>query len=262
MEQKIISFAFDFATALLVLVAGLVIIKYVSKWVKKLILNSRMDNTLKPFINSVISVSLKVILGVTVVSILGIDTSSFIALLASFGFAIGLAFQGSLSNFAGGILLLTVKPFKIGDYVEVNGLGGTVDSIRILYTSLVTIDNKMVFIPNGELANSNMINYTAKQTRRVDLKFTVDYKTDHETVMEILSKIANKHSLVKQDPEPFIRMFEHSESSIVYVFRVWVDLENYWPVYYDMIEMVKQEFDKKQISIPYPQMDVHIKNDN
>jgi small conductance mechanosensitive channel len=260
LEEKIISFLIDLGIALVVLAVGIIIIKYLKDILTVIISKTKMDNTLKPFIVSIIGVVLKIILAMVVISIVGIDTSSLIALLASAGFAIGLAFQGSLSNFAGGILLLTVRPFKIGDYVEVNGLAGTVEAIQILYTSLVTPDNKVVFIPNGALANSNMTNYSAKELRRVDLKFSVDYNSDAELVLETLEKVSTKHPLVKKDPLPLIRMFEHGDSSLIYVVRVWTDTANYWPVYYDITEKVKEQFDKKGISIPYPQMDINIKS--
>ena len=260
LEEKLYDFLINLGFGLLVLIIGLIVIKYLKDILTALISKSKLDVTLKPFIVSLTGVVLKLILIMIVISILGIDASSFIALLASFGFAIGLAFQGSLSNFAGGILLLTVRPFKVGDYVEVNGLAGVVEAIQILYTSLVTPDNKVVFIPNGALANSNMINYSAKELRRIDLRFSVDYKADHDLVVDTLEKIAKKHPMVKKDPQPLVRMFEHGTNSIIYNFRVWVDNANYWPVYYDMNEKVKEEFDKLGISIPYPQMDVHIKS--
>ena len=262
LEDKIYEGLINLGFGLLVLIVGLVIIKYLKDILTAIISKSKIDKTLKPFIVSLTGVGLKVILILIVIAILGIDTSSFIALLASFGFAIGLAFQGSLSNFAGGILLLTVRPFKVGDYVEVNSLAGVVEAIQILYTSLVTPDNKVVFIPNGALANSNMINYSAKELRRIDLKFSVDYKSNTDLVIETLEKIARKHPMVKKDPQPLVRMFEHANNAIIYNFRIWVDNPNYWPVYYDMIEKVKEEFDKLGISIPYPQMDVHIKTGN
>lgn len=198
MKEKLIDMLFDLGFAILVLIGGLIFIKYMKNFLKKIIFNSKIDETLKPFVTSLVDVALKVFLTLIIISILGIDTSSFIAVLASAGFAIGLAFQGSLSNFAGGVLLLTVRPFKVGDYVEVNSLAGTVEAIGILYTSLVTVDNKVVYIPNGQLANSNMINYSAKSARRIDMKFSVSYENNHDAVVDILTKIASKHTLIKK----------------------------------------------------------------
>jgi small conductance mechanosensitive channel len=246
------------ALAILTLVIGLSVIKRFSKFLEKQIRKSHLDDTLKPFISSFVSTSLKVLLVISVVKILGIDTTSFVAVLASAGLAIGLAFQGTLSNFAGGVLLLTLRPFKVGDYIEANGYSGTVESIQVLYTNIVTVDNKVIYVPNGNLSNASIVNYSVKDTRRVDLKFGVGYESDTKCVQEVLKEIVAAHALVLKDPEPFVRMSEHGDSAIVFTVRIWVNAGDYWSVYFDLIENVKQRFTEEEISIPYPQMDVHI----
>lgn len=248
----------NIAFAIVVLVVGLLIIKLVNKKVGKLVDKKKIDPTLRPFIKSLISVALKVLLIVSIISILGIETTSFVALFGAAGLAVGLAFQGSLSNFAGGVLLIVTKPFRVGDFVEADGYSGTVEAIQILYTELVTPDNKVIRIPNGSLSNQSIINYSEKEVRRVDFKFGVGYETESKKVIGVLTEIAADHPLVLTEPNPFIRMSEHADSAVVYTVRVWAKAENYWTVYFDVIEKVKQRFDEENLNIPYPQMDVHI----
>ncbi len=244
--------------ALLVWVIGLFFIGYVEKLVVKLIDRKGLDETLKPFVKSLVGIGLKLLLVVAVIGILGIDTTSFVALFGAAGLAVGLAFQGSLSNFAGGVLILVTRPFKVGDYIETAGFAGTVESVRILYTDLVTPDNKVVRIPNGNLSNTSMVNYSEKETRRVDYKFGVGYDTDTTKVIETLTDVAKGHPLVLKDPDVFVRISEHGDSAVFYTVRVWVKSGDYWQVYFDIIEQVKHRFDAAQIPIPYPQMDVHV----
>lgn len=248
--------------AILVFIIGWFVIKWSVKRLKTIIKKSRMDNSLKPFIISLTDAALKVFLVVTVISILGVQTSSFVAVLASAGLAIGLAFQGSLSNFAGGVLLLTTKPFGVGDYIEVTGFSGTVQAIKILYTEIVTPDNKVIFIPNGNLSNSSIVNYSKKDKRRVDLKFGVSFDADYSKVVGALNEVIEKQPLVLKDPVPFVRMTEHGTNSIIYTIRVWVESKDYWDVYFNITEEVKKSFDEKNIAIPYSQMDVYIKDNH
>lgn len=246
--------------AIVVLIVGLLIIRWVTKKVDRIIDKKELDATLKPFIKSVISVVLKGLLVVAIISILGIETTSFVALFGAAGLAVGLAFQGSLSNFAGGVLILVTKPFKVGDYVEANGYSGTVEAIQILYTDLVTVDNKVIRIPNGSLSNASITNYSEKDTRRVDFQFGAGYEADPAKVIRVLSDIVANHPQALKEPEPFVRMSEHGDSAVIYTVRVWVKAADYWAVHFDVIEKVKQRFDEEGLSIPYPQMDVHVNN--
>lgn len=246
--------------AILTLIVGLSLIKVFNRLLTKQVEKSKMDESLKPFLLSVLSVGMKILLVIVVISILGIPTASFVAVLGAGSLAIGLAFQGALSNLAGGVLLLTMRPFKVGDYIEGSGYSGTVKAIQILYTELITPDNKMIYIPNGTLSNAGIVNYSVHDTRRIDFTFGVGYETDTHHVLSVLERIVNSHELVMADPEPFIRLSAHGDSAVEYVARVWVKSEDYWTVHFDVLQEVKQSFDQEGISIPYPQMDIHMNN--
>lgn len=244
--------------AILTLVIGWSVIKGAVRLAGNQIEKSKLDESLKPFLISVVSVALKVMLVITVISILGIPVASFVAILGATGLAIGLAFQGALSNLAGGVLLLTMRPFKVGDYIEGGGYSGTVKAIQILYTELITPDNRMIYVPNGNLSNAGIVNYSVHDTRRVDFTFGVGYEADNKHVRETLSEVIHAHDLILKDPEPFIRLSAHGDSAVDYVVRVWVKAEDYWTVHFDIMESVKTRFDQEGISIPYPQMDIHM----
>ncbi|GAB2492084.1 mechanosensitive ion channel [Alkalibacterium psychrotolerans] len=244
--------------AILTLVIGWSVIKGAVRLSGNQIEKSKLDESLKPFLISVVSVALKLMLVITVISILGIPVASFVAILGAAGLAIGLAFQGALSNLAGGVLLLTMRPFKVGDYIEGGGYSGTVKAIQILYTELITPDNRMIYVPNGNLSNAGIVNYSVHDTRRVDFTFGVGYEADNKHVRETLSEVIHAHDLILKDPEPFIRLSAHGDSAVDYVVRVWVKAEDYWTVHFDIMESVKTRFDQEGISIPYPQMDIHM----
>ena len=246
--------------AILTLIIGLSLIKVFNRLLTKQVEKSKMDESLKPFILSVFSVVMKILLIIVVIGILGIPTASFVAVIGAGSLAIGLAFQGALSNLAGGVLLLTMRPFKVGDYIEGSGYSGTVKAIQILYTELITPDNKMIYIPNGTLSNAGIVNYSVHDTRRVDFTFGVGYETDTQHVLNVLEGILNNHELVMSDPEPFIRLSAHGDSAVEYVARVWVKSEDFWTVHFDVLQEVKKSFDQEGISIPYPQMDIHMES--
>ncbi|MDZ7835496.1 MAG: mechanosensitive ion channel [Alkalibacterium sp.] len=256
--EFIVELAKPIALALVTLIVGWGVINALVNLIKRQIGKSKLDESLKPFIVSVIGILLKLLLAVSVVGILGIPTASFVAVLGSFGLALGLAFQGSLSNLAGGVLLLTMRPFKVGDYIEGAGYDGTVKAIQILYTELVTPDNNVIYIPNGTSSNSGIVNYSVNDTRRVDLVFGVGYETDNQHVIQTLKRIITKHPAIILDPEPFIRLTGHGDSAVEYTVRAWTKAEDYWTVRFDLMEEVKTTFDEENISIPYPQMDVHM----
>lgn len=247
----------------LVIIIGFKLINKISKKFLKFVELKNIDVTLIKFLKSFINISLKCILLLIVVGgYWDIQLTGFAAILASAGVAIGLALQGSLSNFAGGFIILFLRPFKVGDYIEAAGFQGTVEQIGVFYTNLATVDNKLVMIPNGTLSNGSLINYTAKETRRVDLVFSVGYDTDIIKVRRVLKDIVDKHNMILPHPEPFIGLVEHNASSLDFAVRVWVKTEDYWTVYFDLLETVKTRFDEENIDIPYPQMDLHfIKNE-
>lgn len=244
--------------AIIVLIVGAKLIKALTKWIRKSPKLDKLDSSLRSFLVSFSKIALYIVLIITVAMILGIPATSFITILASCGVAIGLALQGSLSNFAGGIMILLFKPFKVGDYIEASGESGTVEEITVVYTVLLTPDNKRVTIPNGTLTNSVIENYSAEKNRRVDLKFSTDYSADIETVKNVLTKVAESHPLALKDPAPMVRLSEHSDSALTYTVRIWCKNEDYWDVYFDTTEKVKKAFDENGIEIPYPQLDVHI----
>ena len=244
----------------LAIVIGFKIINKLSKRFINLAEKRNVDMTLIKFIKSFISYTLKILLVLIIAgSYWKLELSGLAAIVASAGVAIGLALQGSLSNFAGGFIILLLRPFKVGDYIQTGQFEGTVEQIGVFYTSLTTIDNKVVLIPNGSLSNGSLVNYSAKDTRRVDLVFAVSYESDILKVRGILKDIVQQHRLVLDYPEPFVGLLEQADSSLNFAVRVWVNNPDYWTVYFDLLEEVKLRFDKEEISIPYPQIDLHLK---
>ena len=243
--------------ALVTLIVGLWLInKVVKTTLSKM--ESNIDPTLHKFIGSLVSVGLKGLLLISVASMVGIATTSFIAVLGAAGLAIGLALQGSLSNFAGGVLILIFKPFKVGDLIQGGGHLGVVKEIQIFNTILTTADNRRVIIPNGVLSNNSLINVNVEPTRRVDFVFGIGYGDDIKKTKEILQRIADNDSRVLKDPAPTIVLSELADSSVNFTVRLWVNTADYWGVYFDTHEAVKVTFDAEGISIPFPQQDVHM----
>ena len=247
--------------AIIVLVVALKVIGWLKKFIKKSPKLDKLDPGVRSFLGSFVSIALYIMLVIVIAGMIGIPATSFITILASCGVAIGLALQGSLSNFAGGLMILIFKPFKVGDYIEVCGESGTVSEISVVYTVILTIDNKSITIPNGTLTNSVIKNYTAENLRRVDLNIDTSYDNDIEQVKAVIAKLAEEHPLALAEPAPQIRVKTHSSSSLTYVVRVWCKTEDYWALYFDLVEGIKKAFDENGIEIPYPQMDVHVKND-
>ena len=241
----------------IILIVGMKIIKWLKKWIKTSAKLEKVDMGLRSFLASFASVALYAVLFITVAMTLGIPTTSFITALASCGVAIGLALQGTLSNFAGGLMILLFKPFKVGDYIEAAGESGTVDAITVVYTVLRTPDNKMITIPNGSLTNSVIENYSTEDTRRVDMAFTASYDCDVDKVKAILMNAVEHHEKVFKDPAPFVRMTEHGDSALTYTVRVWCKSEDYWDIKFDITERVRKDFAENNIEIPYPQLDIH-----
>lgn len=244
--------------AIVVLIVGLWIIKRVVGGLNRGLSASETDPTLAKFLGSLASIVLKALLFISVASMIGIETTSFIAILGAAGLAIGLALQGSLANFAGGVLVLMFRPYKVGDFVEAQGVSGTVDEIQIFNTVIKTPDNKRIIVPNGAISNGIITNYSAEETRRVDFVFGIGYNDDVAKAKDTLRKIVSEDSRVHGDPEPFIVLSELADSSVNFTVRVWVNAADYWGVYFDTMEKVKLVFDQEGISIPYPQQDVHM----
>jgi len=244
--------------AILVLIIGLWIIKRVANALNRGMEKGETDPTLAKFLGSMASIILKALLFISVASMIGIETTSFIAILGAAGLAIGLALQGSLANFAGGVLILLFRPYKVGDFIQAAGESGTVKEIQIFTTVLKTGDNKTIIIPNGPISNGNITNFSAEATRRVDFVFGIGYDDDFKSAKSTLQRIFAEDDRVFSDPEPFVVVGELADSSVNFTCRVWVNSSDYWGVYFDTIETVKATFDAENISIPYPQSDVHV----
>ncbi len=245
---------------LVVLFISFKIVNILAKTVKKKLEKKNRDKTIISVINQIIRKGLKGLILLGVLGYVGIDTAGIGTIIASAGVAIGLALQGSLANFAGGILILVLRPFKLGDFIECQGESGTVEVINVFYTHLITPDNKVVMIPNGALINGNITNYSKKALRRVDFTFSISYDEDFERAKEVINNVISSMDKILSDPKPFVRLHTHGESTINIVARVWTKSEDYWDVYFDMMEAIKKNFDEAKIEIPYNQLDVHIKD--
>ncbi len=243
----------------IVFIVGRFLIKLLIKALRNGKIGQKMEPTASHFLLNFISIALYVILAVTIIGIMGVPMASVVAAIASAGVAIGLALQGSLSNLAGGIMILLFHPFRVDHFIEAAGFSGTVKDIDIFYTVLHTPDNKVVTIPNGTIMSSSIINYSINDTRRVDLVFSVAYGTDADKVKAILLEEAGKHELALKDPEPFCRLTKQAESSLDFTLRVWVKKDDYWQLNFDLLESIHARFEEEKIEIPFNQIDVHMK---
>ena len=243
---------------LLLVWIGFKIITRVIKAANKVMERRNVDVTLASFLDGFMNICLKLLLVLMIMNYVGLSTSGIIALLGSAGIAVGLALKESLSNFAGGVIILFIRPFNVGDYIEGAGESGKVDKIGIFYTHMSTVDNKQILVPNGTLANGIVRNYTAQEMRRVDLTFCVGYDQDIRVVKNAIFSVINKEELILNEPEPFVAVSELADSSVNFITRVWTETDNYWKVYYSLLENVKIKFDEENISIPYPQMSIHV----
>ncbi|MCF6295216.1 MAG: mechanosensitive ion channel [Flavobacteriaceae bacterium] len=248
----ILNFSPQILTALAILIIGLFLIRIVTKLSRKMMKKSGVDVTLQKFLSNLVGWTLKILLFVVVISKLGIETTSFAAILAAAGLAIGLALQGSLANFAGGVLIMIFKPIKIGDLIEAQGEIGVVKEIEIFTTKLTGLSNKEIIIPNGSLSNGNIVNYTTEGTRRVDLVFGVGYDSDIKKTKEVLLNVLTSHPMVLQDPAPTVNVSELADSSINFAVRPWCNTDDYWTVFFDVTENTKEALDAAGIEIPYP----------
>ena len=237
------------------------IINAIFRKIEKKMANSNVDRTIKETLISFSRKGLKLLVLICIISYLGVEMSSIIALITTIGVTIGLALQGSLSNFAGGVIILVMRPFRLGDFVEYDGVSGTVEKIQLFYTTIVTPDNKVIVIPNSKSGSSTIVNYSIKKERRLDMTFSIAYENDFRKAKRIINKVIESHEAVLKDKGTTVRISQHGASSIDIVCRVWTKSSDYWDVKFDMMEQIKLEFDKNNISIPYNQLDVHIKDD-
>ena len=244
--------------ALIIFLIGKYLINWANKLFAAMLQKRNVDASIQSFLRSIVNITLLVMLFLAVIGKLGIELTSFAALLASVGVAVGMALSGNLSNFAGGVIILVFRPYKVGDYIEVSsGASGTVTDIQIFHTILTSPDNKIVFAPNGEMSSSVITNYNRNSTRRLQFKFGVEYGTDFEMVKSVLLEIIEKDSRILKTPAPFIELSELADSSVNIIVRVWVNTPDYWSVNFDMNKNVYATFNEKGISFPFPQLTVH-----
>ena len=262
--DKLIEFGSEYGLkligAIVIWIIGSWVIKRIKKLLDKAMDKVEYDESLEKFITSLVVISLKILLVVIILGNLGVETTSFAALLAAGGLAVGLSLQGSLSNFAGGILILILKPYKTGDFIEAQGETGHVKEIQIFNTKINTMDNKEVIIPNGALSNGNITNFSSEKFRRVDLVIGVSYNSDIKQTKDLLFNILKENAKVVTEPAPMIVLGELADSSVNFYVRPWVHSPDYWDVYFEVMETCKLELDKAGIEIPFPQMDIHKKS--
>ena len=245
--------------AIIVFLLGRWIIKLVKKWMANGLMSRHGDATLHSFLSNLVSVVLYFILIISIVGILGINTSSLVALLASAGLAVGMSLGGTLQNFAGGVLLVIFRPFKVGDFISSQGHEGVVNEIQIFSTHILTVDNKEVILPNGALATGVTTNYSKQGTRRVDWTFSIAYGDDYDKAKAVLRRLCDEDARIQPSPEPFIELAKLNDSSVDITVRVWVNFADYWGVFFSMNEKVYKAFANEGLNIPFPQMDVHVK---
>jgi small conductance mechanosensitive channel len=256
-----VRYGMKFVLAIVVLVVGLLVIRWITRGMVKMMKRGNVNESLIPFLRSLTNILLKVMLVISVMGMVGIQMTSFIAVLGAAGLAVGLALQGTLQNFAGGVMILLFKPYEVGHFIEAQGFMGTVKEIQIFTTVLLTPDNRKVIIPNSPLATGSITNFTAMPTRRIDFSFGISYGDDIDKAKSILQKIADNDSRVlKEENPPQVMVEALADSSVNLKLRVWVNSEDYWDLFFDTTEAAKKQFDAAGVSIPFPQRDVHVYN--
>lgn len=243
--------------AVLVFIVGRFLISMLNKFIRRLMDKRKVDISIKTFVKSLVNILLTILLIISVVGALGVETTSFAALLASAGVAVGMALSGNLQNFAGGLIVLLFKPYKVGDWIESQGVSGTVKEIQIFHTILTTGDNKTIYVPNGAMSSGVVTNYNTQTTRRVEWIIGIDYGEDYEKVRQIVSDILAADKRILNDPAPFVALHALDASSVNVIARVWVNSSDYWGVYFDVNKTVYETFNKKGINFPFPQLTVH-----
>lgn len=262
LNSYLFSFTKNLAIALVIFFAGFWIAKMISRSIKKVMLRGNADPGLTSFIASLANITLKILVFITAITQVGVEMTSFVALLGAAGLAVGMAFSGTLSNLAGGIMVLVFKPFKVGDFISAQGEQGVVKEIHIFNTYLNTPDNKVIIMPNGPLANGNITNFTKADKRRVDFVFGIAYGDDLKKAKEVLAQFIQDDTRIMKDPEPFIGLGALADSSVNITVRAWTSVDDYWPVFFEMNERVYNEFGQHGLNIPFPQMDVHVHQNN
>ena len=258
LQELLAFYGLNIVAAILIFVVGRWIARALRNMIKRMMTKGNVDEILVSFVGNLTYIALFAFVIIAALNQLGIQTTSFIAIIGAAGLAIGLALQGSLANFAAGVLMIIFRPFQVGDYIEGAGVAGAVEKVQIFTTQLKTPDNKTIIIPNAKIMGDNITNYSAKDTRRVDMVIGVGYGDDLKKVREILEDILAKDHRILKDPAPTIGVLELGDNSVNFAVRPWVKRDDYWGAYFDVTETVKRRFDEEGISIPYPQRDVHL----
>ena len=253
-----VELAINVAIAIAIFYIGKLVVSMIVRGMRKVMQKQEIDKTLETFVSNLVRMVLMVIVVIAAISQLGIETTSFIAIFGAAGLAVGLALQGSLSNFAAGVLIVLFRPYRVGDFIEGAGIAGVVEQVQILTTVLRTGDNKRIIVPNGQIMDSIITNYSANDTRRVDMVVGVSYDDDLDKVRSVLEELVAAEERILDDPACTIAVSELADSSVNFVVRPWVQTGDYWGVKFDMTEAIKKRFDKEGISFPFPQQDVHL----
>ena len=258
LTHQAVDFGLKLLLCIIIYIAGRKLIRFLNKALGKLMNSRSLDSSVISFLTSLINILLTVGLLIIIINILGINNSSFIALFASFGIAMGMALSGTMQNFAGGVMILLFRPYKIGDYIQAQGQEGTVKSIQIFSTVLITSDNRTIYVPNGGLSNNIIVNFNNQDTRRIEWSIGIDYGTDYDKAKSIIQNILSSEERILNDPSPYIALKTLSPSSVDILIRVWAKRSNYWDVYYNINEQIYKIFAANGINIPFPQMTVHL----
>lgn len=248
--------------AALIWILGRKVVNLLIEMVERRLSKIEVEQSLRSFLAPLVKITLQVLLFLTVAATLGIEITTFAAIIGAASLAIGLAFQGSLANFAGGVLILVFKPFRVGDFIEAGGFSGTVKEIQVFHTILQTIENQKVIIPNADLSNTSAVNYSAYDLRRTNLKLTISYESSTAKAKEAIKKVVDSHPLILKDPPPQIVMGAYGENGAILYVRVWAQSKDYWTMYFNFLEQIKEALDAAGVKIPYPQMEVHLSQEN
>ena len=259
LKTSAVDFGIALVTAIVIFYVGRIVVRIVTKGLRKVMEARNVDMTLVTFISNLVNMILMVIVAIAAIGALGVQTTSFIAILGAAGLAVGLALQGSLSNFASGVLIIIFRPYKVGDWIEAAGISGSVVEVQILTTVLKTGDNKQVIVPNSQIMGSIITNYSANDTRRVDLVVGVSYSDDLDKVRKTLEELVAADDRILDEPETKIAVSALADSSVNFVCRPWVKTDDYWGVLFDLTEAIKKRFDKEGISFPFPQREIHVR---
>jgi small conductance mechanosensitive channel len=260
--EYLAQYGFKVIGALLIFLIGRLVSKILSRWIEKALLKSRVDKTLAKFVKNLSNIALLLFVVIAALAPLGVETAQFAVVIGAAGLAIGLALQGSLANFASGFLMIIFRPFKVGDFIEAAGVKGTVKEIQIFNTIVNTPDNVRAIIPNSQITGGNVLNYSGNGTRRVDLVIGISYEDDLKKAKTIIEGVLAQDDRVLQDPKSNVAVFELADSSVNFVVRPWVNSADYWDIYFEMTAKIKLALDENSVTIPFPQRDVHIKNEN